>query len=159
MSAALRQLAALALLCGGALLLCPEGMTARVLRLLCSAILAAAVLAPLAASGTEFFSFSDESFAELEAQIVRDGAQSQTRLRELALRENCLRYIRGRAEALGLTELRAELELAPDGNGNSVPCAVRFYGPAPAESMGELRRMIRNDLGIPPERQEWYPDE
>lgn len=86
--------------------------------------------------------FTEESFQEtangLLEELIKDSAET---------------YILDKAQTLGM-ELEAEVETVVQ-NGCPIPWRVRLRGDVPLEARMELTKMLREDLGIPEERQMW----
>ena len=155
----LRSLIALSLFGGAALYLCPEGGGKRVLKLLVTALLTAAALSPFHAPDFDFLSAEEAKLSSLEAKLLQDSARKQDTLKQLLLRQNCERYIVTRAQALGLRVERAEVELTDTGAQGLRPVSVTLKASGGAEELETLCELIRDELGIPVERQVWITDE
>ena len=102
MQTLLRSLIALSLFGGAALYLCPEGGSKRVLKLLVTALLVAALLEPLRAPDFDLLSAEEARLSSLETKLLQDSERKQYTLKARLLRQNCERYIVTRAQTLGL---------------------------------------------------------
>lgn len=159
MQAALRNLISISLVGGAALYFCPEGGARRILRILCAAVFAAAVLKPLGGFDYEQLSIEEARFAIAEAEISKKAEETQDMFRLLLLQENCEHYImdRGTEFGLGMKDAAVELRQNPDGNWLPYMASIRAEGD---ETQAEkLCRLIREELGIPTERQVWSLNE
>ena len=159
MQTLLRSLIALSLFGGAALYLCPEGGSKRVLKLLVTALLVAALLEPLRAPDFDLLSAEEARLASLETKLLQDSERKQNTLKELLLRQNCERFIITQAQGLGLRVERVEVELADAGAKGLQPGSVTLEASGGAEELETLSRLIRDELGIPVERQVWITDE
>ena len=159
MQTLLRSLIALSLFGGAALYLCPEGGGKRVLKLLVTALLVTAVLEPLRAPDFDFLSAEEARLSSLEAKLLQDSKRKQTTLKAQLLRQNCERYIVTRAQGLGLRVEWAEVELTEEGAEGLRPESVTLKATGGAEELETLRELLRDELGIPVERQVWITDE
>ena len=159
MQAALKNLICLSFIGGAALYLCPEGGVRRVLRILCAAIFAAAILKPLAGFDYELLSLEEARFASAEAEITRRAGTKEDTLKQLLLRENCERYIIDRGTELGLKIKEAAVELAQNPEGNRLPYKASIRAEGDETQAEALGRLIRDELGISTERQEWSLNE
>lgn len=140
---------------GAALYLCPQGGVKRIMRLLLTAILAAAVLTPLRAPDYDFLSLEEAKLNSLEIKILEESRRKQNRLQGELLRQNCERYVMTRAEALGLRVRAVEITLDRE---SALPYAVKLEVSGGGEEMEILCQLIRDELGIPIERQAWITD-
>jgi hypothetical protein len=144
---------------GAMLLLCPEGGARRVLNLLFTSVLAAAIISPLRDFDYDVFSMEEARLGSAQAEIMQRGLQSEERLKAMLLRTNCERYLVSRGEALGLRITKGTVEIGKDNEGNPYPFAAEIHAVGSAESAEMLCALLRDELGIPPERQVWLLDE
>ena len=159
MKNALQSLLSLSFIGGAALYLCPEGGVRRVLRILCAAIFAAAVLAPIREFDYDLLSLEQARIASAEAEIGRKAEATEDRLKKLLLQENCERYIVNRGRELGLAISSAAVELGKIESGEWLPWAVSIRAAGENAAAERLCRLIRDELGIPTERQVWSLNE
>ena len=159
MHTALRSLAAFSLFGGAALYLCPEGGSKRVLKLIVTALLVTAVLEPLRAPDFDLLSAGEAKLSSLETKLLQDSERKQTTLKAELLRQNCERYIVTQAQGLGLRVDRAEVEVTDTGAEGLRPVSVTIEAAGGVEELEALCRLIREELGIPVERQVWITDE
>lgn len=160
MSAALRNVIALSVMGGAGLYLCPAGGPRRVMSLLCTAMIGAAILAPLRELDFDLLSLQEARLSSAEADILQRSRQSEALLQKLTLQKNCEDYIEEKGRSLGLTAVEATVELRWDREAESwLPFSVRIRASGSKDDAERLRCQIRDELGIPPERQEWTPDE
>jgi len=159
MRAALRSLIALSLLGGAALYLCPEGGGKRIMKLLVTAVLVAAVLEPLRTLDYDRLSVEEARLSSSEIEILYDSEQKVNRLKGQLLRQNCERYVTTQAQALGLNVKDIEITLSGDREESLRPESVTIKASGGAEEMERLCRLMRDELGIPVERQVWITDE
>ena len=155
MSAGLKSLVAISFLSGAALWLCPEGSAKRVTRVLCTALLVAAVAAPLRDFDFDALSLAEAKVNSAQAEIINGGMERENLLRELVMAQNCEQYIVEKGNALGLRDLHATVELKKDVNGAWLPWAATVSASGQPDSVRQLQLVIRDDLGIPTERQDW----
>jgi len=159
MRAALRSLIALSLLGGAALYLCPEVGGKRIMKLLVTAVLVAAALEPLRTLDYDLLSVEEARLSSSEIEIRLDSERKTDRLKEQLFRQNCERYITARAQALGLNVKEIEIALTGDSEESLRPESARLRVSGGAEEMERLCRLMRDELGIPVERQVWITDE
>ena len=151
----LKSLVAISLLSGAALWLCPEGSAKRVTRVLCTALLVAAVAEPLRDFDYDALSLAEAKVNSAQAEIINGGMERENLLRELVMTQNCEQYIVEKGNALGLRDLHATVELKTDENGAWLPWAATVSASGQPDSVRQLQLVIRDDLGIPTERQDW----
>lgn len=158
MSTALRELIALSLLLGFSLHLCPEGGVRRVLTLLCAALLAMSVLRSLRCFDCDLFALETAKLQQTEQTILQGGESASQELNRLFIEEEYAAYVQSRAEQLGVAGLHAEIQVQWSCDGIWVPYASHIADPVTEGERAELERMLRDELGIPAERQFWYAD-
>lgn len=159
MNAALKNIIALSFLSGAGLALCPNGSAKRVLSLLCTAMICAAILSPLREIDFDLLSLEEARLSSAEAEIIQSGLRTEEQLKKLELRKNCESYIEARGRALGLDTMQVSVSLRESDGGGWYPHAVTVHARGAAESAEQLRTLIGSELGIPAERQEWILDE
>ncbi|MCR5577322.1 MAG: hypothetical protein K6F56_09970 [Oscillospiraceae bacterium] len=158
MSTALRELIALSLLMGLSLHLCPESGVRRVLTVLCAALLGLSILRPFKDFDYDVFALETAKLREAELTISREGEQASQRLNRLFIEEEYAAYVQNRAEQLGVSGLKAEIQTEWAYDGLWVPYASHITGSVDTSERAALERMLREELGIPAERQYWYAD-
>ena len=70
----------------------------------------------------------------------------------------CSAYIVDKAAQLG-AECQVELECAPEGDGVFLPWQVTVTGNLSPSQQEQLTRQIQEELGVPPERQQYATKE
>ena len=158
MSTALRELIALSLLLGLSLHLCPEGGVRKVLTVLSAVLLCLSVLRSFRDFDYDGFALETAKLREAELSISREGERASQRLNRLYIEEEYAAYVQSRAEQLGVLGLKAEIQTEWAYDGLWVPCASHITGCVDASERDALERMLRDELGIPAERQYWYAD-
>lgn len=158
MNAVLRELIALSLLLGLALYLCPEGSVRQVLSILSAALLGLAVLKGVRGLDYDAFALDTAKLHEAALTIGEEGERAAQRLERLYIEDEYTAYVQSRAEQLGLSGLKVELELEWAYDGLWVPHASRITGSVGEAERETLGRMLREELGIPTERQYWNED-
>lgn len=159
MTAGLRSLVSLSFLSGLSLWLCPEGNAKRVMRILCTAVLISALVAPLGDFDLNAFLLDEEKLDSAQAEIINNSAQRVDLLRKLLFQKNCESYIEERGISLGLRDIRAVVILDLNADGALVPYKAIIDAVGSLDSAGQLRSLICDNLGIPAERQDWTLDE
>ena len=140
--------------CAGAVLyLCPEGSVRRVLKLLCTAILTAAVLSPLRSLDYDLLSLEEARFTVAETEISNRAGLTGDRMKKLMMQDNCTDYVLMRGEELGLNINETVIELRQDENGQWLPYAAEIDAVGLSAAAEELSRLLNSELGIPAERQ------
>ena len=159
MQSALKSLVFLSFLSGAALYFCPEGGCKRVLKLLSAAIFVAVILSPLQELDYDVFSLEQARFASAEAEITHKTRLTEQMLKKALLQENCANYIASNARELGLSLKDAELELRQNDADEWLPYAITIRVTGEEDAAELLCRQIRDELGIPMERQVWTLNE
>lgn len=151
----IRALCLLSVLCGAALSIMPDGGVKKVAELLCTAILTAALLSPLKSLNYDDYALQSAKLRQAEQEIISGAENAEERLNRLVIEKECLSYIENKAKELGITEMKAVLEMRWDLEGLWVPWAVEIKSGCSETERDALRAIIKSDLGIPYERQRW----
>lgn len=159
MNAALRELIALSLLLGLSLHLCPEGAVRQVLTVLCAALLGMSVLGSFRDLDYDVFALENAKLREAELSISREGERAAQTLNRLYIEEEYAAYVQDRGAQFGVPGLKAKIEVQWAYEGVWVPCASHITATLGAQEKASLERILRDELGIPAERQHWYTDE
>lgn len=155
MSGLIRQLCALSVLCGVALLLTPEGSGRRALAVCCSVLLSLSVLTAFGSFDFDAYSLELARYRDMGDSLADEAEERSRRLNKTLIMRQLEEYIRTQAEELGMSGLRAEPSVRWSTEGFWVPESVRLTGDFDAEREKRLREIIAADLGIPAEKQEW----
>ena len=152
----LLSVTAAAILCALAQGLIPSGPVRRVGRLTAGLVMAAALLAPLAS----LRGMDPERWLENWQPQEEMGALEEQRdeTMKTIIEEECGAYIVDKAAALG-ADCRVQVVCAPEGEGVFLPWQVTVTGDLSAEQRARLTDQIQEDLGVPPERQQYETKE
>ena len=159
MDRVLRSLISLSLFAGAVMHFCPAGGVRRVSKLLCAAILAASVLAPLQDFDYDRLSMEQARFQSTEAEITHKADRMQDDMKKLFLAKNCEDYIESRGMEMGLKIRRVSIELEQGAGGEWLPFSASVFAAGPETEVKELSRLLVSELGIPIERQVWTLNE
>ena len=159
MTAPLRSLIAVSLIGGTALHICPPNGTKQILKLLITAILAAAVLTPLRELDYDLLGLEEAKLGSAEARIIQESRQRERSLEEQAFIRNCEGYIRSHAEELGIYVENIRLSVVRTGEERWEPYSVSVEVSGNTAAAEELCQLIHTELGIPSERQAWTLNE
>ncbi len=159
MQTVLKTLIAMSVFGGALLFLCPAGGVRRVMGMLFTAVLITAAVAPVHGFDYDLFSLGEARLNSAEAEIILSSAKSETLLKKLLLQKNCERWLEEQASKYGLIISSARVELIQDEWGNWLPYAASVRADGSPEEAERLIEHLRNELGIPPERQEWTLNE
>ena len=91
---------------------------------------------------------------QMDAEQMRTGVEVKNReiLSEL-IKERCETYILDKAERMSVN-VQAEITMSEEGE-YPYPVFVQISGTLSVEDRTYLQKLIEQDLGIPPEQQEW----
>ncbi|MDO4990942.1 MAG: hypothetical protein Q4E45_10600 [Eubacteriales bacterium] len=156
MNSALRELIALSLILGLSLHLCPEGGVRQVLTVLSAALLGISVLSSFKGLDYDALALGNAKLREAERTITEDGERTSQKLNRLLIEEEYASYIRDRAESIGVGDLEVQVQVQWSYEGFWLPYAAHITGTVEPSKQTALERMIRDELGIPTERQYWY---
>ena len=125
-------------------------------RLLCfvgSLLMVLAVIRPVVRLDAEDIELAIKNM-ELETKLSQDDICSQNnQIVADIIKEQCQTYILDKAAANG-QDLTVEIIISEEGD-YPYPVSVVLYGDASQEERERLEKVIEQDIGIPPERQEW----
>ena len=155
----LKSLISLSFISGAFLYLCPEGSTRRIVKILTTAILTAAILSPLCKIDYDLLALEQARMAGAEAEITHRAGQVQDSLKKQLLQENCENYIKNRGLELGLEIKNAAVELSRNENSQWLPASASIEAFGAKAEAEKLRRILSTELGIPEERQIWHVHE
>ena len=155
----MRQFIVQSLLCGAAQYFCPDGQVKHVIAILSAAILSITILTPLREIDVDLYSLTEAKLNTAQAEITQNGRTSDELLRRIATEDTCNRYLLGKANAFGLTNVDVSVKLRKNEEGSWIPESVRIRSEKNAEAEEKLGTLIQSELGIPRERQEWVTDE
>ena len=151
----IRQLCAVSLLCGAALSLTPDGGVKKVTQMLCTAVLTLAVLSPLRELDFDVYALETAKLREAEAGITANAEKIEDRLNRIVIERQCEEYIMDKAGELGLDGIDVKVQAQWSLEGLWVPYSAQIIAGADEKAASELAGIIRDDLGIPTERQQW----
>ena len=136
-----------------ALAVVPKGRVQQVARFVGGLVLILTVITPIMKLDTDDLARSISRF-HMTIQQDRTGVEIDNRniLAQL-IKEQCQAYILDKAEALGFA-VSAEITLSEEGD-YPYPVSVILQTEASQKERDHLENIIVQDLGIPPERQEW----
>ena len=146
----LRRLCFLSVLFGTALSVSPDGSVKKTMNLLCSVILICVVLTPLSDMDISEYALEMAKCRELEAEALMDNTQLNDRLNRMVIENECEAYIKDKAKLLGI-EADVNVLAQWSTEGLWVPYEIRLN----CKENFELSEIIKIELGIPKERQEW----
>ena len=156
MNGALRELIALSLILGLSLHLCPEGGVKKILTVLSAALLGVSVLTSFKGLDYNALALGNAKLHEAERSITENGERAAQKLNRLLIEEEYASYIRDRAESIGVVDLEIQVQVQWSYEGFWLPYASHIKGSVEQSSKNALERIIRDELGIPTERQYWY---
>lgn len=155
MSSIILQLSALSVLCGAILTLSPEGGYKHIIRILCSAVLINSILTPVIGFDFESFALESAKLHQVEASFAEDVSESKSRLNRLVIHQQYREYILDKALSLGMNDIEVEVFTQWHDDGLWVPYSLDILGRWDYSQKQQLQTLIRDELGIPEERQHW----
>ena len=152
----LLSVTAAAILCALAQGLIPPGPVRRVGRLTAGLVMAAALLAPLAGlRGVEPEQWLESWQPQEEVQGLEE--QRDETMKSI-IEEECSAYIVDKAAQLG-AECQVTVVCSSEGEGVFLPWQITVTGDLPPGQQEQLTQQIQEDLGVPPERQQYETKE
>ncbi len=159
MSAAIRSFCILAVFCGAALQLTPEGSVRRILQVLVTAILLIQLLSGIRSLDRDLLGREIGRLRENEQRFRLEAQDVRERMDRLVIEEEVRSYIQNKAGQKGLTVTDIQPELRWETEGCWIPTGLTLRGKGSGEAVSELLAELEAELGIPRERQQWIEDE
>lgn len=158
MTDVLRQLTALSLCCGAALTLCPAGQVKQILQILSSVLICLLLLSMLQDFDYSVHALEQAKLSQAAAELTDESREIGDRLNRRFVEQSYRNYVLDRAQAFGLDDISAEVRTQWSLDGLWVPNEVTIAGQWSEEEAIRLQNVLEQELGIPPERQEWLYD-
>ena len=144
---------AAALLCGIIRSLAGEkGGSGGLLGLICSIFLALTVIRPLKELDLKDISILPADLMAEAQSVSAQGAEYTREASEQIIKQRCEAYVLDKARELE-AQIRVEIELSREGD--PIPVSSRVTGELSPYAKGKLSRILKTDLGIPEEDQQW----
>ena len=159
MSQVLREFCVLAVFCGAALRLAPEGSVRRVMQVLVSAVLLIALLGAFESLDADTLRVETARVRENERRFAQSADDTRRRLDRLVIEEELRAYIQNKAGEMGLRLTEAEISLRWETEGFWLPDQVRLRGSGDAAAAARLLGELRAELGLREERLCWIDEE
>lgn len=150
------SVSAAALLMSFVLAIMPEGRIRHTAKFLGALLVVLVVVSPVVKLNAENMARTIAKF-EMEKESLRTGIEVKNReiLSEL-IKENTQAYILDKAERMGIA-VTVDVTMRDEGD-YPFPVSVMLTGRLTPAEQTRLERVIEQDLGIPPECQEWRND-
>lgn len=155
----IREVCVLSIFCGFAISLCPPGSVKRVLHLLCSVVLFAAILNPIRELDFSSLPLELAKYREEAKRLEQSGEELRDRLNRLVIEEEVSTYIEEKAKALGLELKEIQVQArwsTEEGIWYPERTCIHVNG---QESVEALSGILWGELGIPKDKQEWIEDD
>ena len=155
---ALRTLCVLAVFCGAALRLTPEGGVRRVMQVLISALLLGELLSGLLSLPTDL-ALDTARLRENENRLLQTAADSRERMNRLVIEEELRTYIQNKAAGLGVSLTAVELSLRWETEGLWLPDSITLRGTGDESAVSRLLGELGAELGIERGKLKWDGDD
>ncbi len=155
MSAWIRLLCGLSILCGLARSFCPEGSGKRALSFVCAAVLLAGFVRALGGLNWEAYSLETDKLRQRQELFLQQSEETARSLDRTVIEREYGAYIMDMAADRGMDLKAAKVSAQWSLEGLWLPWSVALTGNLGAEEQALLSAWIEADLGIPKERQEW----
>ncbi len=151
----LLQLCALSVSCGAILCIIPDGGCRNVSRILCTAVLIICILEPLVEFDFDTYAVQSALVREHESAFAAEAKGIQDELTRSVIEQRYEEYILDKALELGISDIELKISTVWDVHEIWVPYSIELSGAWDKTQRGKLETIIRDDLGIPVERQFW----
>ena len=159
MKEAIRSFCILAVFCGAALQLTPEGSVRRILQVLVTAILLIQLLSGIRSLDRDLLGREIGRLRENEQRFRLEAQDVRERMDRLVIEEELRTYIQNKAGQKGLTLTDIQMELHWETEGCWIPTGLTLRGSGNGDAVSELIAELEAELGVPRERQRWIEDE
>ena len=159
MNQALRELCLMAVFCGAALRLAPEGAVRRVMNVLVTAVLLICLLGVFDGFDADTLRVETARLRENEQRFTLNTEDTRRRLDRLVIEEELTAYIQNKAGDKGLHIKRTEITLRWETDGFWMPDEVKLFGKGDADAKTRLLGELRAELGLSAERLQWVNDD
>ena len=148
-------LAGAAIFCALVTEMCPSGSTKKVLKLLCSLVMAMALFSPFMNAELPSYSLNMAKYRARAEEISSSAKESAENYSRLIIEEVCRAYILDKALALGVDVKGVEIGMRWNEGGFWYPvnCVIN------AEYNSALAEYIECEFGLSEENQKWGTDE
>ena len=126
------------------------------MKLLCTAVLTIAILTPLKDLDLDSYALESARIKELEDELLSSSHEAEDKLNRIYIQQEYNEYIKNKAAQLGIENPEISVLAQWNLEGLWVPYSVQIYADCDKSKADELGRIIRDELGIPFERQLWF---
>lgn len=158
MNSAVLPLCVISMLCGAMLTIAPEGGVRRVTVILCTAVLISAIIRPLTEMDMDSYAPDNAELKSLEESLLEDSKKASDKLNRLYIQQEYDEYIENKAQSIGISDADVSVIVQWNPEGVWVPYSVELRISCDPAKKDTLSGMIRDELGIPYERQLWYSE-
>lgn len=155
MITALHRFCILAIFCGAALRLAPEGSVRRIMSVLVSAVLLISIFRFFGIHPTEELFRGLGKQQEYERRFAAQAQERRQGLDRLVIEEELRTYILNKASERGLQITGIRLEMRWQTEGCWLPWSVTMTGSGSESERRAFQRELEAELGVPSERQQW----
>ena len=151
----LREMCMLSVLAGVLMAITPDGAVRRVSEICACAMLTAVLLSALGETDFDKYALDSAKLFASERELSKGAEKAQRELNRLVIEREYRTYICDKAKAFGIEDIDILLEVRWDMDGIWVPWSVEVHTQAGETETDALKKVIRDELGIPFERQSW----
>ena len=151
----LREMCMLSVLAGVLMAITPDGAVRRVSEICSCAMLTAVLLSAIGETDFDQYALDNAKIFAAEKELSAGAEKAQRELNRLVIERQYRTYICDKAKAFGIENIDLLLEVRWDMEGLWVPWSVEVHTQAGETETDALKKVIRDELGIPFERQSW----
>lgn len=155
MSSAILQLCVLSVMCGFMMEIMPEGGAKTVCGILCTVVLIISILKPAMEIDFDVYALESARLFQLEESFSNDAKRAEDNLTKSVIQQKYCEYILCKAEDEGVGAIEVQIITRWNSDQIWVPYSCVIIGEVSTEQKRVLVDIIRDDLGIPEERQSW----
>ncbi len=149
------QLCVLSIACGFMMYILPDGGSKSIARVLCTCVLILCILEPVLDFDFESYAVQNALLHETEAEFAGKAKESLDRLNKAVIEQEYCEYILDKAKEAGISKVEVTVSSRWDTHEIWVPYSAEINGSWNLEQKNKLETIIRDELGIPEERQFW----
>lgn len=158
MTEGLHRFCVLAVFCGAALRLAPEGSVRRIMSVLVSAVLMLSIFGLFGQKSPDVLLEGLAGTQEYERRFAAAERDQRQRMDRTVIEAELRSYIQNKAEQKGLTIRSVSIEMRWQTEGYWLPWSLTVTGAGDSSTRETFQRELEAELGIALDRQQWVDE-